>query len=233
VVEGIGEDFLPPICDLSRVKTAYTISDRESLDMARALLKYEGVLAGSSSGTLVAAALRYCRAQSEPKRVCTLVCDSGNKYLSKMFNDYWMMDQGLVTKPRSGTLRDIITRTYSEKAVVTVSPLDPLLVAYGRMKLYDVSQLPVLENGKVVGFVDESDLLVASIADETRLRGPVKDVMSRRLHTVSVMTPVQELLPLFDAGVVPIVMDGDEFVGLVTRMDVLNYLRRSLSLPVG
>ena len=103
VVEGIGEDFVPPIADLSRVRTAYKISDAESLSTARALLQREGILAGSSSGTLVAAALRYCREQSTPKRVVTLVCDSGNKYLSKMFNDFWMADRGFLTCLRSAT----------------------------------------------------------------------------------------------------------------------------------
>ena len=96
-VEGIGEDFVPPIADLSRVRTAYRIGDAESLLTARDLLRREGILAGSSSGTLVAAALRYCREQSRPKRVVTLVCDSGNKYLSKMFNDFWMADRGFLT----------------------------------------------------------------------------------------------------------------------------------------
>jgi len=93
-VEGIGEDFIPPIADLSRVSKAYTISDAESFATARELLRSEGVLAGSSSGTLVAAALRYCRESPAPKRVVTIVADSGNKYLSKMFNDFWMADHG-------------------------------------------------------------------------------------------------------------------------------------------
>ena len=97
VVEGIGEDFVPPIADLSRVSRAYTIDDAESLATARGLLRREGILAGSSSGTLVAAALRYCREQTEPKRVVTLVCDTGNKYLSKMYNDEWMAEHGFPT----------------------------------------------------------------------------------------------------------------------------------------
>ena len=98
VVEGIGEDFVPPIADLSRVSRAYTIDDAESLATARGLLRREGILAGSSSGTLLAAALRYCREQTEPKRVVTLVCDTGNKYLSKMFNDDWMAEHGFSTE---------------------------------------------------------------------------------------------------------------------------------------
>ncbi|MFE8602653.1 pyridoxal-phosphate dependent enzyme [Archangium violaceum] len=228
VVEGIGEDFLPPNADLTRVKKAYTISDKESLETARMVLKKAGILAGSSSGTLIAAALRYCREQTTPKRVCTFVCDSGNKYLSKMFNDFWMADQGFLPRQAHGDLRDVITRRYAERAVVTLSPNDTLLVAYGRMKLYEVSQLPVLEGNKVVGMIDESDLLLAAIDDETRLRLPVRDIMTTRLQTVDVRTPVRELLPLLDKGFVPIVVDGEEFVGLITRIDLLNHLRRKL-----
>jgi cystathionine beta-synthase len=228
VVEGIGEDFLPPNADLSRVKQAYTIPDRESLETARLLLTKAGILAGSSSGTLIAAALRYCREQTTPKRVCTFVCDSGNKYLSKMFNDFWMADQGFLPRQAHGDLRDVITRRYAERAVVTLSPDDTLLVAYGRMKLYEVSQLPVLEGNRVVGMIDESDLLLAAIDDETRLRLPVRDIMTTRLQTVDVRTPVRELLPYLDKGLVPIVMDGEEFIGLITRIDLLNHLRRKL-----
>ncbi|WP_443212813.1 PLP-dependent cysteine synthase family protein [Rhodovulum sp. PH10] len=101
LVEGIGEDFVPPNADLSRVQRGYTVTDREAFLAARELLKREGILAGSSSGTALAAALRYCREQTRPKRVVTLFPDSGNKYLSKMFNDTWMADQGFVEPSRA------------------------------------------------------------------------------------------------------------------------------------
>ncbi len=228
VVEGIGEDFLPSILDLSRTKKAYTIPDQEALDTARLLLKKEGILAGSSSGTLIAAALRYCREQTTAKRVCTFVCDSGNKYLSKVFNDYWMADQGFLPRAHTGDLRDLITRSFSSNAVISVTPTDTLLTAHARMRMYDISQLPVIDNGKVVGMLDESDLLVAAVDDETKLRGPVKSVMNTRLKTIEVKTPIKELLPLLDQGYVPIVLDGAQFVGLLTKMDVLNHLRRRL-----
>ncbi len=227
-VEGIGEDFVPPIADLSRVRRAYTIPDSESFRTARDLLRLEGILAGSSTGTLVAAALRWCREQDRPRRVCTLVCDSGNKYLSKMFDDLWMADEGLLDRPRSGDLRDLVVRRAAEGAVVTVKPDEPLLVAYGRMKQHDVSQLPVVEDGRVVGILDESDLLAAAFADERRLRELARDHMATRLVTVSPSATVEDLLPLFAEGLVPILMDGDAFLGLVTRMDVVNALRRRL-----
>jgi len=139
-VEGIGGSCVPKVADLSRVHRVYSISDEESFFIARELLRKSGILAGSSSGTLVAAALKYCREQSAPKRVVTLICDSGNKYLSKMFNDYWMMDQGYLKRPETGTLRDLLSRQYQEGAVITVSPDDTLLTAFQRMRIADVSR---------------------------------------------------------------------------------------------
>ncbi|WP_348757459.1 pyridoxal-phosphate dependent enzyme [Candidatus Methylocalor cossyra] len=227
-VEGIGEDFLPPLCDLSRVHEAYTIPDGESFEMARLLLSREGIFAGSSSGTLLAAALRYCRSRERPERVVTLVCDSGNKYLSKMYNDYWMADQGFLKRGQYGDLRDLITRPYAAQAVVTVSPTDTLLTAYGRFKLYDVSQLPVMEDDRIVGIVDESDLLRAVYGHEERFRDPVASVMSARLRTVEPGTPIADLFPIFEQGMVPIVVEQQKFLGLITRIDLLNHLRRRI-----
>ena len=96
LVEGIGEDFLPTISDFSRVTRAYAISDRDSMLTGRELLAREGILGGSSTGTLVAAALKYCREQSGHKNVLTFACDTGNRYLSKMYNDFCMRDQGFL-----------------------------------------------------------------------------------------------------------------------------------------
>ena len=229
LVEGIGEDFLPPICDLSRTKQAYIVSDAEAFDIARELLEKEGVLAGSSSGTLIAAALRYCREQTAPKRVVTFVCDSGNKYLSKMFNDYWMIDQGFIQRERHGDLRDLISRRHAEHATVFVAPGDSLLTAYGRMKLYDISQLPVMRDSDwVAGIIDESDILLEVMHDEARFGAPVESAMISKIETLQADAPVESLLPIFRADHVPIVLDGEKFLGLITRIDLLNYLRRRM-----
>ena len=181
------------ICRACARRTRF--SDGESLDTARRLLQAEGVLAGSSSGTLLAAALRYCREQTVPKRVVTLVCDSGSKYLSKAFNDAWMADEGLLARPLTGDLRDLVTRRFADRAVVSVAPDDTLIVAYARMRLHDVSQLPVIDEGRIVGIVDDSDLLLAASAEEARLAAPVREVMSVRLTTVAPETSLRELLP--------------------------------------
>jgi cystathionine beta-synthase len=229
LVEGIGEDFVPPNCDLSLVREAFVVSDAESFGAARDLLRKEAILAGSSSGTLLTAALRYCRAQTTPRRVVTFVCDSGNKYLSKMFNDYWMLDQGLLARERQGDLRDLIARRHADRATITVAPDDTLLIAYQRMKLYEISQLPVLKDGRVVGIIDESDLLLAVYGRSEDFRKPVSSAMNDRLEVIELNRPLPDLLPIFARDHVALVVKGGEFLGLITRIDLLNHLRRNLA----
>jgi cystathionine beta-synthase len=229
VVEGIGEDFVPSNCDLSLVSAAYTIPDQESIAAARELLSKAGVLGGSSSGTLLAGALRYCREQTEPKRVVTLVCDTGAKYLSKVYNDSWLAEQGLLQRPLHGDLRDLIARSASEGAAVTVGPADNLLTAYNRMRQADVSQLPVLDGGRLIGLIDESDLLeaVEDSKPDKRFSQPVSAAMTAKLETLQAGAPLDALLPVFERDQVAIVLEGHEFVGLITRIDLINYLRRA------
>jgi len=230
LVEGIGEDFVPPVADFSRVKTAYAIPDAEAMQAARALLRDEGVLAGSSSGTLLAAALRYCRTQRRPKRVCTLVCDSGNKYLSKMFNDYWMLDQGFLERPQAGDLRDLISRRHEQQETIVVAPEDAVATALSRMKLYDISQLPVIDaGGRVVGIIDEEDILFPVMDGRARFDAPVASAMTSRLETISPDHPIGDLKQIFQKGQVAMIVDEGRFLGLITRMDLLSYLRRKQS----
>ena len=226
LVEGIGEDFIPPVCDLSRVKKAYSIPDAEAFAVLRTLLKAEGIMAGTSSGTLIAAALRYCREQATPKRVVTLVCDSGNKYLSKVYNDYWMLDHGFLQRESHGDLRDLISRRHKEHAVAIASADETVNAAYQRMKLYDVSQLPVLKDGKIIGIVTEEDILLEVYENPEHFREPVTKAMEAKLVTVPPNAPVEKLKEIFERGMVAIVVDGDEFLGLITRIDLLNWLRR-------
>jgi cystathionine beta-synthase len=226
MVEGIGEDFLPTISDFTRVSKAYRISDKESFRVGRELLTREGILAGSSTGTLLAAALRFCQEQTEPKKVLTFAADTGNRYLSKMFNDFWMRDQGFLDVESHGDLRDLIARPYISHDTVTIGPEEPLANAYKRMKIYDVSQLPVVKDGQLVGILDESDLLLAVADTPARFDDSVRDAMETELTEIDVSAPVKDLMPIFDRDFVAIVMDGKQFLGLITRVDLLNYLRR-------
>ncbi len=192
------------------------------------MLRREGILGGSSTGTLLAAALRYCREQREPRRVVTFVCDTGTRYLSKVYNDSWLFDQGLLHRPRHGDLRDIVSRRFEDGAVVSVLPEDTLLTAFQRMRQADVSQLPVITSGRVVGLVDESDLLLEVHSDPARFRGSVAEAMTRSLHTLPPTASLDELSAVLDRGLVAIVADDARFHGLITRFDLLNHLRRSL-----
>ncbi|MBM3617759.1 MAG: pyridoxal-phosphate dependent enzyme [Alphaproteobacteria bacterium] len=228
VVEGIGEDFIPDVCDLSLCKKAYAISDAESVAAARELLRSEGIICGSSSGTLLAAALKYCHEQTEPKRVVTLVCDSGNKYLSKLYNEHWLDDHGFVIREETNDLRDLITRPHTKKSAVTVQPGDTLQAAYRKMKMYDVSQMPVMQEGKLIGIVNETDILLSVTGNERGFSMSVGDAMVKNLTTVDVKSPPEVLLPIFGQGMVAIVVDGDDFLGLVTPIDLLQYLRKRI-----
>ena len=228
-VEGIGEDFIPDIADLSRVTEAYTIDDVESFATARELLRQEGILSGSSTGTLLAGALRYCRAQTQKKRVVTFVADDGNKYLSKMYNDFWMAEQGFARRPAHGDLSDLISHRYEAGEVVAVGPSDTLLTAVKRMRAADVSQVPVVDaQGRPVGILDESDVLVKVHHDPERFNHAVHTAMTDRLETLSPSAKINDLLEVFDRGRVAIVMDGKKFLGLITRSDLLSYLRRQM-----
>lgn len=228
-VEGIGEDFIPSVADMALVKKAYTVTDGESFTAARDLLKNEGVLAGSSTGTLLAAALRYCRESKTPKRVVTIVGDSGNKYLSKMYNDYWMADQGFIKRTEFGDLRDLVGRPCSAGSVVSVKPGDALVTAFLRMRMYEYSQLPVMEDGRVVGLLDESDILMAVHKDISNYRKPLREHMTHNLVTVQPSTSLEEITTILNKGLVGLLNCDGKFYGLITRVDLLNHLRRTLA----
>ncbi|MEG2033606.1 MAG: pyridoxal-phosphate dependent enzyme, partial [Janthinobacterium sp.] len=228
-VEGIGEDFIPSIADMDSVTKAYTISDQESFDSARALLRAEGILGGSSTGTLLAAALKYCREQTTPKRVVTFVCDTGTRYLSKVYNDGWMRDQGLLQRAVSGDLRDLIGRRYDEGDVVSVAPGDTLLTAFNRMRSADLAQLPVIDGGQLVGIIDESDLLLHVSGDAAHFAGLVGATMTTQIETLAPSSGLPALRATLDRGLTAVVADESTFYGLITRFDLLNHLRRTLS----
>ncbi|WP_437889842.1 pyridoxal-phosphate dependent enzyme [Phytobacter sp. V91] len=228
LVEGIGEDFIPPLAHIEGVHSAFRVTDAQAFATARDLLQVEGVLAGSSTGTLLNAALRYCQAQTTPKRVVTFACDSGNKYLSKMFNDDWLRQQGLLSRPSRGDLSDFIALRHDEGATVTAAPDDTLAAVLARMRLHDFSQLPVLEKGRVVGIVDEWDLISYVQGDSQRFATPVREAMTRNVETLDKHAPESTLKDIFDRGRVAVIADNERFLGLITRSDVLTTWRNRL-----
>jgi len=228
-VEGIGEDFVPDQFDATLVRHAFTITDEESFIAARTLLRKEGILAGSSSGTLISAAVKYAREQTEPKNVVTFVCDSGNKYLTKMFNDFWMVDQGFLHREEKGNLEDLVTRKYSERSVITVKTTDTLLNALSKMRMFEISQLPVVRDDQVVGIIDEWDILTAvEKGSETVLTSHLEGYMSNNVVSLPTNEKLSTVVTLLKQGLLVIVNKDGKFYGLITKMDYLNYLRKKL-----
>ncbi len=229
MVEGIGEDFIPGIADFSMVSKGCYVSDKQAFDTARSLLRREGILAGSSTGVLIHAAAQYARQQSDAKNIVTFACDSGNKYLSRFLNDYWMQDQGFLNREGKSCIADLVARKMADHAVVSVRAEDTLLKAYSLMRLYEVSQLPILEEGRVAGMIDESDILWSvSEGSEESFQAPVKDQMTGELMTLHPSAPIDEARSLFKKGMVVIVEDENGFYGLVTPVDYLNYMKLKL-----
>lgn len=227
LVEGIGEDFIPKNAELSLISQAYTITDEESIRTSQDVLKKEGILCGSSSGTLIAAALKYCRAQKEKKRVVTFVCDSGNKYLSKIYNPFWLNDQGFAAEHApTNDLHDLIARPYKNGDSVWVTAGDTLQQVYAKMKMFDVSQVPVLQDDKIVGLIDEADVLITVMGNPGGFNAKAGQVMSDKLVTIDVGAPYTALIAIFEQGRVASVTEGDKFLGLITPIDFLNHLRK-------
>ena len=145
-----------------------------------------------------------------------------------MYNDLWLRDLGYIERESYGDLRDLIARPMDDRETVMVGPDEPLANAYKRMKLYDVSQLPVVSSGKIVGIIDESDVLHAVYNQQERFKEDVSSAMVTDLQTVNVKDSIDDLLPIFNQDHVAIVTEGEKFHGLITRVDLLNYLRRRM-----
>ena len=228
LVEGIGEDFIPAIANFDKVTKAYAISDAESFAAARELLRQEGILAGSSTGTMLSAALKYCREQTEAKTVVTFAADTGNKYLSKLYNDFWMEDQGFIERKKFGDLRDLIGRLHGERATITIGPTDVLTTAHNRLRNAGFSQLPVMEEGGLVGIITEDAIIQFVYGKPDLMNAPVRDAMESAFIKLEKSESVNNLVAMLRVQPYAAILDGDEFLGLITRSDVLNYLRRQI-----
>jgi cystathionine beta-synthase len=228
-VEGIGEDFIPDQVDLTGVGRAYTIGDAESFATARTLYEQEGILGGSSTGTLVAAALRYCREQTVPRRVVVLVPDTGTRYLSKVYNTNWLLDQGLVSRPPLGDLRDHVTRRFTEDQIIQAGPGDSLRTVFRRMGGHDVSFLPVLRGDQLLGLVEERELLALVADNPDRFLDPVSRYLQPMKGVVDSSGTFHRLLDTVQRHGAALVTHEGRFYGIVTSFDLLNGLGRRAS----
>ena len=226
LVEGIGEDFIPDNLNLSLTDDAVVVSDKEAFRALDILLKKEGILGGSSSGTLIAGAVKWCQKQEVAKRVVTFVCDTGNKYLSKAYNKSWLHDNDLSEKTSSGDLSDLINCRADEGEMIAVASSDTLTTAYNRMRSADVSQIPVIDDSNLVGVLDEGDLLMTVSSDQSTFVMPVSKFMTTHLVILQKDSTIDEVQRVLAGGKVAIIFDADTFLGFVTRVDLINYFRR-------
>ena len=222
LVEGIGEDFIPTNLNLDLVDDAVTVSDKEAFEVLQKLLKEEGILAGSSTGTLISGAIKWCQKQDSHKKVVTFVCDTGNKYLSKAFSKSWLKDNQLIEEKIHGNLSDLISRRADRGEMISVKPGDTLMTAYNRMRASDVSQLPVLEEEKLVGIVDEEDLLLNVYKDENLFSKSIDSIMVSDLETIDVDSDENTLYKVLYEGKVAIIFEGEIFLGFITKVDLIN-----------
>ena len=229
LVEGVGEDFIPNNFDLSLMDDAEIVTDKEAFEVLQVLLKEEGILGGSSSGTLVAAAAKWCRKQTEPKNVVTFICDTGNKYLSKAFNKSWLHDNNLLESEKFGDLRDLISRRADQGEMITVAPSDSLLVAYNRMRASDISQLPVIKEGDLLGIIDEEDVLISVSKNQGTFSDEVERHMIQQLDVLQYNASEEELIGILSEGKVAIIYSEDTFIGFITKVDLINYYRNRLN----
>ncbi len=229
LVEGVGEDFIPNNFELSLMDDAETVSDKEAFEVLQVLLKEEGILGGSSTGTLVAAAAKWCRKQKEHKNVVTFICDTGNKYLSKAFNKSWLHDNNLLDLEKFGDLRDLINRRADKGEMITVSSGDSLLVAYNRMRASDISQIPVINDGELLGVLDEEDLLFCVSKDPAEFSSEVSMHMIDKLDILQSDASEEELLAILSEGKVAIIYEKQTFIGFITKVDLINYYRNKLN----
>ena len=228
LVEGVGEDFIPDTFEVSLMDDAETVSDKEAFEVLQIILKEEGILGGSSTGTLVAAAAKWCRKQTEHKNVVTFICDTGNKYLSKAFNKAWLHDNNLLETEKFGDLRDLINRRADKGEMISVSPTDTLLVAYNRMRASDISQIPVINSDKLMGLLDEEDLLFTVSKDPEAFSNKVSSHMIEKLDILQFGASEDELLSVLSEGKVAIIYDNETFIGFITKVDLINYYRNKI-----
>ncbi len=225
-IEGIGEDFLPSTMDFSVVDHVVPVSDREAFLMTRRLVREEGLFCGGSSGAALAGALKFLRQQpdlGEGLRVVVILPDDGSRYLSKIFSDDWMREHGFLEK-EMGVVADLMTA--KADGLITAAPSDTVSEVIARMKAYDISQLPVLEGGRLVGLVGDVALLTYLLEGDHGTDDPIAPLVEPAPPVVTPETPVEELATLFAAANAAVIVSRGEVVGIVTKIDLIDHLAR-------
>lgn len=225
-VEGIGQDKLPGTLDMSVIDEFQTVSDRDAFSMARRLTREEGLFVGGSAGLIAHVALNVARRLNDPNAlVVTFLCDTGERYLSKLYSDEWMRENQLLEADRA-TIAQVMSRKGGEAPVmVSTAPGAPVRQALRLMTLHDVSQLPVMDGAVCVGSVIESTLTAKALENPKLLDASVGDVMEPPFPIIDETTPADGVAKLLSKTNPAVLVQSNGMVqGIVTRGDLLQYL---------
>ncbi len=225
-VEGIGEDFFPSTINLELLDEIIRVDDRECFLMTRDLVRLEGLYVGGSSGAAVAGALKYARQTQKKENIVVLLCDSAAKYLSKIFNDDWMRENGFLEEGTGlGVVRDLLDQKGDD--VITAGPADRVKDVIARMKAHGISQLPVVDGTRLVGALTEVDLLRYLVSGEYSLESAVGPLVESDYATVSPDTKLELVQNLLADARMAVVVDGDTGItGVITKIDLIDFLAR-------
>jgi cystathionine beta-synthase len=225
-VEGIGEDFIPRTFNRQLVDDMIRVTDKESFNTARRLAREEGILAGGSSGTALAAALKYARRLETCKYIVVLLPDTGRNYLTKIFSDAWMQANGFWEgeEVKKTPIRDVLSRKDKYPPMISVTPRDMLIRAVKLMHDYNISQLPVVENDRVVGSLDETSLMKLLFDGVDFGTQEISKVMGRPLPALDEEIDAAEAYRVLLSGTTGLVVTKKGIpVGVITRTDLINY----------
>lgn len=225
-VEGIGYDFVPKVLERDAVDEWVKTDDKNSFQVARRLIRQEGLLVGGSSGACVWAALQVAKKATKGARILCILPDSIRNYLTKFVDDKWMKDNRfLETDWDLGTIGDVL-RSMPPRKLHTARIQDKVRDAIRTMKTHGISQLPVEDEGHLVGIVTETDLLGGIVDGRVHLDNALAEVMSRRVSTVSPGDPASTIGAGFNRGEVALVVEGGKLIAILTKIDVIEYLTK-------